>query len=48
MILIYCNFCIKIMSHKMLRKCIVKVFVLGYFPLYIYIHKTIYNYYYYY
>ena len=33
-ILIYCNFRIQIMSHKMLRPFIVKVSVLDYFPLY--------------
>ena len=32
-ILIYCNFLIQIMSHKMLRPFIVKVSVLGYFLL---------------
>ena len=32
-ILIYCNFLIQIMSHKKLRPFIVKVSVLGYFPL---------------
>ena len=29
----YCDFLIKIMSHKMLRPFIVKVSVLGYFPM---------------
>ena len=33
------------MSHKMLRSFIVKVSVLGYFPLYIYIYIYIYIYY---
>ena len=32
-ILIYFNFYFKIMSHKMLRLFIIKVFVSGYFPL---------------
>ena len=32
------------MSHKMLRQFIVKVSVLGYFPLYIYIYIYIYIY----
>ena len=34
MTLIYCNFKIKIMNHKMLRPFIVKVSVLGYFTMY--------------
>ena len=43
-ILIYCNFQIKIMSHKMLRPFIVKVSVLGYFPLFVcYIVNKIYR-----
>ena len=33
-ILTYCNFIIKIMRNKMLRPFIVKVSVLGYFPLF--------------
>ena len=32
------------MSHKILRQCIVKVIVLGYFPLYIYICVCVYIY----
>ena len=35
-ILIYCNFLIKMLNHKMSRPFIIKVFLLGYFP-YIYL-----------